>query len=61
MSHISQIELQNLRHIISDVQLTSTKASVYADAATHPELQKIFTQGAREAQSDVEKLKRFLQ
>lgn len=61
VSLITQIELENLRHLIGDEQLSSAKKSAYADAATHPELKQIFTKGAQESQSNIKKLKQFLQ
>ena len=61
MANISHIELENLRHLITDEQVASSKCSFYADSAQHPELKKMFSQGAKDAQSNVQKLKQFLQ
>lgn len=61
MANITQIELQNLRHLISDEQLSSVKKSAYADAASHPELKELFTKGAQQSQSNIKKLRKFLQ
>jgi len=61
MAQINQLELQNLRHLITDNMVSSAKCSTFADAAKHPQLKELFDKGARDAQSNVQRLKQFLQ
>ncbi|KUK10427.1 MAG: Uncharacterized protein XD50_1294 [Clostridia bacterium 41_269] len=60
MQHINQLELQNLRHLIFNEMVCSSKCSAYAEACNHPQLKDFFQKGAQEAKSNVEKLKQFL-
>ncbi|MDD3692567.1 MAG: hypothetical protein PHX02_01505 [Oscillospiraceae bacterium] len=60
MSHLNQVELQNLRHIISEHDTAREKLQSYAQQATDPEVRKFFESSAQDAQSTRQQLLSFL-
>lgn len=60
MAKLNKMELQYLRHIIGDEMLSSSKCNFYAQSTQDPQLKNFFEMGAREAQSNVQALLKFL-
>lgn len=58
---ISQLELQNLRSLISGHDLASQKLGEYANQCTDPQIKQMFQQSAQSAQNTKQKLLSFLQ
>lgn len=61
MSNISELELQNLRHLIGGFDTTKCKMEEYASCSSDTELKQFFQQGAQEAQKNKQTLMKFLQ
>lgn len=61
MPHVTQSELQSLRHLISDEIVKSRKFSTYAQQATDSGLKNFFAQQAQQAQRDADTMLGFLQ
>ncbi|WP_366921984.1 hypothetical protein MFMK1_002410 [Metallumcola ferriviriculae] len=61
MANLNQMELQSLRHLVSDEQLCATKCQTYAQQSQDPQLQKYFNTAAKQAQQNVQTLQQFLQ
>ncbi|MBU5592885.1 hypothetical protein KQI89_14115 [Clostridium sp. MSJ-4] len=57
---LSQLELQNLRHLIGSHETAHQKLSAYAQQATDPQIKQMFEQSAKEAQNTKQKLINFL-
>lgn len=45
MSNLSELDLQNLRHLITGYETCGEKMSCYAKEATDPEVKKFFEDG----------------
>lgn len=60
MSQLSQIELQNLRHLISAHDTAWQKMQAYAQQATDPQVKTYFEKSAQDAQNTKQKLMSFL-
>ncbi len=60
MAHLTQIELQNLRELISAHQNVSSKLRTYAQQSTDSHVKGIFEQGANAADNTAQKLISFL-
>lgn len=60
MSKLTQTELQSLRELILNHQVTASKLSQYADQCHDPEIKRLFQQGAQSSNSTVQKLMGFL-
>ncbi|MBQ3104737.1 MAG: hypothetical protein IJC59_02610 [Lachnospiraceae bacterium] len=60
MSQISELELQNLRHLIGGYDTTHCKMQEYASCAQDPEIKKFFQKGAQSAKQNKEELMKFL-
>lgn len=58
---ITELELQNLRHLILEHENVSCKMSSYAENATTPEIKQYFEKAARNAQETRQQLMTFLQ
>ena len=56
MPHISNIELENLRHLIGSEQLEANKARVFAGQVNDPQLRAFLEKKARGADQKVQKL-----
>ena len=61
MSNISELDLQNLRHLISGYETTHCKMKEYANCATSKEVKDFFEKGARSAMDNKNTLMKFLQ
>ena len=49
MSNLSELDLQNLRHLITGYETCGEKMSCYAKEATDPEVKKFFEDGVNSA------------
>ncbi len=61
MGQISELELQNLRHLIAGYDTTHCKMTEYAKCATSPEVKQFFEKGAKSAMDNKNTLMKFLQ
>ncbi len=60
MSNISELDLQNLRHLIGGYDTTHCKMQEYAKASTDSQVKQFFEKGARSAMDNKEQLMKFL-
>ncbi len=60
MANLSQVELQNLRHLISAKDTSYEKLNTYASQAVDPQIKQIFTKSAQDALNTKQKLMTFL-
>ncbi len=60
MEKISELELQNLRHLIGGFDTSKCKMEDYASSTTDANLKQFFTQGAQNAEQNKQKLMKFL-
>lgn len=60
MSNLSQVELQNLRHLIGGQETSYQKLNTYASQAVDPQIKQIFTKSAQDALNTKQKLMSFL-
>ncbi|GAA0780548.1 hypothetical protein [Hathewaya limosa] len=60
MTNLSQLELQNLRHLIGSHETIANKLDDYAKQCTDTELCNVFKCDAQEARNSKEKLMNFL-
>lgn len=60
MSNISELDLQNLRHLISGYETTHCKMQEYASGATDQTVRQFFTKSAQSAMESKEQLMQFL-
>jgi hypothetical protein len=60
MAQINELELQNLRELIGAHRTESAKLRTYAQQCNDPQVKQLFEQGARSAESTVQKLISFL-
>lgn len=60
MTNLSQIELQNLRHLIGAHETNYQKLNTYASQAVDPQIKQIFTKSAQDALNTKQKLMSFL-
>ncbi len=60
MSNLSELELQNLRHLIGGYDTTKCKMQEYASCTGDAQLMQFFEQGAKGAQQNKEQLMQFL-
>lgn len=61
MSQISELDLQNLRHLIGGYDTTHCKMQEYAKEAVDPQVKQFFAKGAKSAMDNKEQLMKFLQ
>lgn len=61
MSGLSELELQNLRHLIGGYDTTHCKMKEYAAEATDPKIKQFFEKGAKSAMDNKNQLMKFLQ
>ena len=61
MANISELELQNLRHLISGYDTTHCKMQEYAKCATDEQVKQFFEKGAKSAMENRQQLMQFLQ
>lgn len=60
MSNLSELELQNLRHLIGGYDTTHCKMQEYAKTSTDPQIKQFFEKGAQNAMKNKEQLMSFL-
>lgn len=60
MSNISELELQNLRHLIGGFETTHCKLQQYATEAQDPQIKQFFDKGAKSAMENKQQLMKFL-
>jgi hypothetical protein len=61
LTQLSQIELQNLRHLIGDHETVANKLEAYAQNCNDAQLKQLFLQDASAARSSKQKLITYLQ
>lgn len=60
MSNISELELQNLRHLIGGFDTTHCKMKEYAQEAQDTQIKQFFEKGAQSAMQNKQQLMKFL-
>ena len=60
MPNLSQVELQNLRHLIGAHENSYEKLNSYASTCVDPEIKQMFSKSAQEALNTKQKLMSFL-
>ena len=61
MANISELELQNLRHLIGGFETSRCKMQEYAKEASDPKVKQFFEKGAQSAMDNKQTLMKFLQ
>lgn len=61
MIQLSELELQNLRHLIGGFDTSHCKLQEYANCATDTQIKNFFQKGAQTAMQNKEQLMKFLQ
>ena len=61
MAELSELDLQNLRHLIGGFSTTHCKMTAYASQATDPAVKQIFQKSAQSAMESKQQLMGFLQ
>ena len=60
MANLSQVELQNLRHLIGVQETYYDKLNTYANQCVDPQIKQIFTKSAQDSLNTKQKLMSFL-
>ncbi len=60
MSNLSELDLQNLRHLIGGYDTTHCKLKEYAQIAEDQKIKQFFEQGAQNAMQNKQQLMDFL-
>jgi hypothetical protein len=60
MANLSQVELQNLRHLIGAHDTSYQKFNTYANQCVDPQIKQIFTKAAQDCLNTKQKLLTFL-
>ena len=60
MTNISELDLQNLRHLIGGFDTTHCKMQAYAQEATDSQVRQYFEQAAQSAKENKQQLMGFL-
>ncbi|MCL2052637.1 MAG: hypothetical protein FWG91_13065 [Lachnospiraceae bacterium] len=61
MANLSELELQNLRHLIGGYDTVHCKMNEYAEVAEDKQIKKFFEKGAQSAMDNKNTLMEFLQ
>ncbi len=61
MANISELELQNLRHLIGGYDTSSCKMQEYAQCCDDQNIKQYFEKGAQTAKQNKQELMKFLQ
>lgn len=61
MANISELELQNLRHLMGGYDTTSAKMEEYAKCCQDGQIKQFFEKGAQTAKQNKQALMKFLQ
>lgn len=60
MADLTQVELQNLRHLIGAQDTSFQKFNNYAENCVDPQIKQLFTKSAQDALNTKQKLMSFL-
>jgi len=60
MANLTQVELQNLRHLIGAQDTSYQKLNTYAAQCVDPQIKQIFTKAAQDSLNTKQKLLTFL-
>ena len=60
MSQLSELDVQNLRHLLTSAETCHCKMTDYANQATDSEVKKMFQDAADSAMKNKQNLMRFL-
>lgn len=60
MANVTELELQNLRHLIGGYDNSYSKMSAYANSATDQTIKQFFQKSAQSAQEAKQQLMQFL-
>ena len=60
MATLTQVELQNLRHLISGHDISYQKLNAYASQCVDPQIKQMFTKAAQDSLNTKQKLLTFL-
>lgn len=60
MNNLSELELQNLRHLIGGYETTHCKMQSYAREATDPQIKSFFEEAATSSSENKQTLMKFL-
>lgn len=60
LADLTQLELQNLRHLIGGHETTFQKLNNYAQNCVDPQIKQLFTKAAQDTQNTKQKLMTFL-
>lgn len=61
MTNISELDLQNLRHLMGSYDTTHCKLQEYAKEAEDQQIKQFFQKGAQSAMDNKQQLMKFLQ
>lgn len=61
MANLSELELQNLRHLMGGYDTTHCKLKEYASCAQDEKVKQFFEKGAKSAMENKQTLMKFLQ
>ena len=60
MANLTQVELQNLRHLIGAHETSYQKLNTFSSQAVDPQIKQMFTKSAQDALNAKQKLMTFL-
>ena len=60
MANLTQVELQNLKHLINTHETSYQKLNMYSSQAVDPQIKQLFTKSAQDALNTKQKLISFL-
>ena len=60
MQQISNVELQNIRHLMMEAQTTADKARFFAQQVSNPQLKAHLNRKAQNCQQNVQRLSQFI-
>ena len=61
MNEISELDLQNIRHLVGGFSTTHCKMQAYAEQASDPNVKQFFQKSAQSAMESRQQLMKFLQ
>ena len=61
MNEISELDLQNIRHLVGGFSTTHCKMQAYAEQASDPNVKQFFQKSAQSAMESKQQLMKFLQ
>lgn len=61
MENLSELDLQNLRHLMGGYDVTHCKMKEYAECASDTKVKQFFEKGAQSAMQNKQQLMEFLQ